>query len=191
MNKTRMLRLAAPMLALGLTLTACSDNGDTDEVSAAHNDQDVAFATDMIPHHAQAVEMADLAADRAGSQDVKDLAENISAAQGPEIEQMSAWLEAWGEEVPDTAGGMEGMEGMEDMPGMMSSADMESLETASGAEFDEMFLSMMVEHHQGAIEMAQTEQSEGENPEAIDLAETIEETQTEEMSSMEDLLASV
>ncbi|MEJ7795271.1 MAG: DUF305 domain-containing protein [Nocardioides sp.] len=191
MNKTRMLRLAAPMLALGLTLTACSDSGDTDEVSAAHNDQDVAFATDMIPHHAQAVEMADLAADRAGSQDVKDLAENISAAQGPEIEQMSAWLEAWGEEVPDTAGGMEGMEGMEDMPGMMSSADMESLETASGAEFDEMFLSMMVEHHQGAIEMAQTEQSEGENPEAIDLAETIEETQTEEMSSMEDLLASV
>jgi len=80
---------------------------------------------------------------------------------------------------------------MEDMPGMMSSADMESLETASGAEFDEMFLSMMVSHHQGAIEMAQTEQSEGENPEAIDLAETIEETQTEEIHSMEDLLASV
>lgn len=190
--------LIAPLLVLGLTLTACSDTGSGGAAeSATHNDQDVTFATDMIPHHAQAVEMADLAADRAESQEVKGLAEQISAAQGPEIEQMTSWLDAWDEEVPETGdmGGMGDMdhgdmgEGTADMPGMMSSDDMESLEAASGAEFDAMFLSMMIEHHQGAIEMAQTEQTDGEYPDAIEMAETIEETQTAEIQMMEDLLA--
>ncbi|GAB7005329.1 MULTISPECIES: DUF305 domain-containing protein [Nocardioides] len=79
---------------------------------------------------------------------------------------------------------------MEDMPGMMSSDKMEELASASGSAFDEMFLSMMIEHHEGAIEMAQTEQADGENPGAVDLAQTIEKTQAFEIETMKELLAS-
>ena len=200
MKKTHTPRVVALLLVLGLALTACSDTESSGGTSERHNDQDVAFATEMILHHAQAVRMSDMAADRAESQDVKDLAADISAAQGPEIEQMSAWLEAWDEDVPETPmgdmdgmdhGDMGGMEDMEDMPGMMSSEEMDELEAASGAQFDEMFLSMMIEHHEGAIDMARTEQAEGENPEAIALAETIERNQSKEIQSMEELLASM
>lgn len=74
------------------------------------------------------------------------------------------------------------------MPGMMSEEQMQALEGASGAAFDEMFLEMMIEHHTGAIQMAQTEQSDGQYPEAIDLAEQIEEGQTAEVETMQDLL---
>ena len=197
MNKIKTVKLIAPLVALGLALTACGgDESDAGAASADHNDQDVTFATEMIPHHTQAVQMSEMALANAESQEVRDLAEDISAAQEPEIEQMSSWLEAWGEDVPDTGdgdmGGMDhgGMDGMEDMPGMMSSDEMDELESASGSAFDEMFLSMMIEHHEGAIEMAQTEQADGENPDEIDLAETIEDAQTAEIETMEELLGS-
>jgi uncharacterized protein (DUF305 family) len=198
MNKTKQktVKLVAPLVALGLALAACGgDDSGSGASSEDHNDQDVSFATEMIPHHAQAVQMSEIAVENAESQQVKDLAEDISAAQEPEIEQMSSWLEAWGEEVPDTGGDMAGMdhggmEGMEGMSGMMSSEEMDELESASGSAFDEMFLSMMIEHHEGAIEMAQTEQADGEYPEAIDLAETIEETQASEIETMEEILGS-
>lgn len=194
MNKTKTVKLVAPLVALGLALTACG-GGDSDSGAATgdHNDQDVTFATEMIPHHAQAVQMSEMAVDNAESEEVKDLAEGISAAQEPEIEQMSSWLEAWGEEVPDSdSGDMDGMDhgGMDGMPGMMSSDEMDELGSASGSAFDEMFLSMMIEHHEGAIEMAQTEQADGENPDAIDLAETIEETQAAEIETMTGILES-
>ena len=143
-------------------------------------------------HHQQAIEMADLAESRAESQEVKDLATDIEAAQGPEIETLTGWLESWGEDVPD-----EGMSGMDhgdmssdDMGGMMTEDEMADLESASGAEFDQMFLTMMIEHHEGAIEMAKTEQSEGEFPEAVDMAKEIETTQAEEIQTMQDLLKS-
>lgn len=196
MNKNKTVKLVAPLVALAMALTACG-GGDSDSAAGSgnHNDQDVTFASEMIPHHAQAVQMSEMALANAESQEVRDLAEDISAAQQPEIDQMSSWLESWGEDVPDTgsSGGMEGMDhggmdGMEDMPGMMSSDEMDELGSASGSAFDEMFLSMMVEHHEGAIEMAQVEQSDGEYTDAIDLAETIEETQTAEIETMKKIL---
>ena len=181
-TKRTILKTLTPLLALGLALSACGGS-ETD-----HNEQDVTFATEMIPHHAQAVEMSELAAENAESQGVLDLAADISAAQDPEIEQMSGWLEEWDEPIPDTdMGAMSGM----DMAGMMSPEEMDSLGAATGAEFDEMFLTMMVEHHEGAIEMAQTQQSDGENAEAVELAETIEETQTSEIETIRELLASM
>ena len=182
-------KLVAPLVALGLALAACGgDDSGSGATSGDHNDRDVSFATEMIPHHAQAVQMSVMAVENAANQEVKALAEDISAAQGPEIETMSSWLETWGEDVPGTGGDMDGMDGMEDMPGMMSSDEMDELEAASGSAFDEMFLSMMIEHHEGAIEMAQTEQADGEYPDAIDLAETIEETQTAEIEAMKELV---
>jgi uncharacterized protein (DUF305 family) len=195
-------------LGLALTLTACGNDdepsGDTSaQVSETdHNDADVAFATDMIQHHAQALSMVDLTVDRDLDPEVQQLADAIREAQGPEIETMSDWLQDWDEEIPETmrdhsnAGhDMEGMgdsmEGMEsDMPGMMSGEDFEELENASDADFQTMWLEMMIEHHEGAVEMAQQQQEDGQYEPAVDLAGDVIDTQTAEIEDMEALLGS-
>lgn len=187
----RTLMSVAFAVVAALTVAGCGSDTDfndsTDSSGAQFNDADVTFAQSMIPHHEQAVEMATMAQERASGTEVKQFAEKIEAAQGPEIDTMTRWLEDWGQEVsPDSEGEMDHSDG--DMSGMMSDADMESLGTASGAEFDQMFLEMMIEHHTGAIEMAKTEQQDGENPDAIALAEKIEADQTAEIAQMEDLL---
>ncbi len=183
---------AFPMTAL-LTLTACGGEDDTSTASNAEfNDADVTFATEMIPHHQQAVEMAELAADRAQSPEVRQLAEDIEAAQGPEIETMTQWLMNWGQETP--VGSMDhgdmGHGDSQEMPGMMDEAEMTQLMKSDGAAFDQMFLQMMVEHHEGAIEMARTERANGENPDAVALAEQIESDQEAEIGEMDELLDS-
>ena len=141
------------------------------------------------------VEMAQLAEGRAEDPRVLDLASRIEAAQQPEIETMTGWLEAWGEPVPEEGdGGMGGMDhGSMDMGGMdmegISEQNMAALEAASGAEFDRMWLEMMIAHHRGAVEMAQTEIAEGSNPDAVALAEEIADSQAAEIEEMETLLA--
>ena len=191
------LRRAIGALALVLVgasgLAACGDDDDGSGGTAdnGHAQADVAFAQGMIPHHEQAIEMAQLAEGRVSSPEVKQLAADIEAAQGPEIETMTGWLEDWGEDIP-AGGSMEGMDhgdmSGDQMPGMMSAADMDRLGAASGAEFDRMFLTLMIEHHEGAIEMARTERSDGEYAEAVDLAKKIEVDQTAEIATMEKLL---
>jgi uncharacterized protein (DUF305 family) len=193
---------AATLVVAGtLTLGACgghdmssmSGTGGSDssspssssDATADFNDADVTFTTEMIPHHRQAVEMAELAETRAESPEVKDLAIQIMNAQDPEIETMTGWLTSWGKPVPEDMSGMD-MSGS--MPGMMSKDEMASLENTSDADFDQMFLAMMVEHHQGAIEMAKSEQSSGMFPEAIALAKQIESAQTDEIATMQALL---
>lgn len=166
--------------------SSSSNSPDSSSKVADFNAADVKFATDMIPHHRQAVEMAKLAEDRAESAEVKSLAEQIEGAQDPEIETMSSWLKAWGEPVPEEMSGMD--HGSGSMSGMMSTEDMNKLEEASGKEFDTMFLTMMIEHHEGAIEMAKSEQSQGSNEDAIALAKQIEQAQTEEITTMQGLL---
>jgi uncharacterized protein (DUF305 family) len=196
--------LAATAAAAALVLAACggdSDSGGHDMGSMASGaspsaaasveaggDADVDFATEMIQHHRQAVDMADLAADRASSQEVKDLATKIKGAQDPEIKTMSGWLTSWGEEVPADMSGMEGHDMSSGMPGMMSSEDMDKLEKASGAEFDKMFLEMMVEHHEGAVEMAKTEKADGEYGPATKLADDVIVAQTAEIEQMNKML---
>jgi len=192
--------LGTAVIAGALVLAGCSDNGDTttddgaggQPESTQHlvNDADVTFAQDMIPHHQQAVVMAEMAADQADSEEVRQLAADIQAAQGPEIDTMSGWLESWGEDVPEDMSGMDAGMAMGDMPGMMTTEQMDELMSASGAAFDQMFLTMMIAHHEGAIEMARTEQAEGENPDAVDLAAQIEAQQTAEIATMRGLLGS-
>ena len=195
-----MKRTLAALAASAIVLSACGDDGGepaqpasaTTEVAAQFNDADVTFVEGMIPHHRQAVEMADKAASRAGSDPVRELASRISQAQGPEIETMEGWLDEWGvEPARDEGSDMAGMdhgsdEGM--AGGMMSEDDMASLDGASGTAFDEMFLSMMIEHHEGAVEMARTEIEQGRDSDAVALAERIVEAQEAEIAEMEGLL---
>lgn len=191
----RLFSVATLAVVATMALAACgSDNSSTtgndtggSSSSSEFNDADVTFAQSMIPHHEQAVEMAEIAASNALSPEVKELAENIEAAQGPEIDTMTGWLESWGQDGPsDSMGGMD--HDMGSMPGMMSDDDMMGLDAATGAGFDRMFLIMMIEHHEGAIEMARTEQADGENPDAVSLAKKIEDAQTTEIAQMQDLL---
>ncbi|MFF7642714.1 DUF305 domain-containing protein [Streptomyces canus] len=191
--------LAAVAVSAALTLTACG--GDSDDSGSAasspsvsaetsagtHNAQDVSFAQSMIPHHQQAVEMAALAADRASSPEVKGLAARIEKAQGPEIETMSGWLKTWGKKVPEAMPGMD-HSAHSGMAGMMDSADMAKLGKASGKDFDSMFLTMMVEHHEGAVEMAGTEKAKGADQAATAMAGDIVTAQNAEISEMKKLL---
>jgi uncharacterized protein (DUF305 family) len=153
----------------------------------AHNQADITFATEMIPHHHQAVQMADMALTQATNADVKTLAQAIKAAQDPEIVQMSGWLAGWQQPIPSSS--TSGMGGMDHTgTGMMSDADMTSLSKATGAAFDRMWVSMMIRHHQGAVTMATTEQSSGQNPDAKKLAQSIITSQTAQITQLTALL---
>lgn len=192
--RSRLISIATVAL-LALVGAACSSDDDSGSSAttegtsgAVHNDADVAFAQGMIPHHRQAVEMAQMAAARAESDAVLDLAARIEAAQAPEIEELTGWLESWGEQVP--TGSDMGMPGHGDSGmGMMSPDDMNALEGAMGADFDQMFLEMMIVHHEGAIEMAETQIADGEYPDAIALAQRIVDAQQGEIDEMNSILA--
>lgn len=123
------------------------------------NAADVTFAKGMIPHHRQAVEMAEPAETRAQSAEVKKLAAEIKKAQDPEIKTLSGWLTSWGEDVPKEDESAE--HGGHSMAGMMTPEEMDKLEKSSGKAFDTAFMEMMIKHHEGAVEMAKTEQSDG------------------------------
>ena len=192
---------AALARATALTLAGCAGNsGSSSEsmpgmdhgsssspsvVMADFNDADVMFAQMMIPHHQQAVEMADmiLAKDDI-DEGVLTLAEDIKAAQQPEIEQLQGWLDEWGADT-DT----ESMGGMDHGDGMMSDDDMQTLEAATGTDASRLFLEQMTMHHEGAITMAQDEVDNGQNTDAVAMAQTIVETQTAEIATMQELLA--
>ncbi|MER6482764.1 DUF305 domain-containing protein [Streptomyces virginiae] len=196
--------LAATAVAAGLVLAACGGDNTTNTAGTApatatapapseadrHNEADVAFAQGMIPHHRQAILMSDMVAAHGASPDVRALAEKIKKAQAPEIEIMTGWLKAWGEKVP-TGVGMDGMGHGDDsgMPGMMDDQDMDRLGKARGNAFDTMFLTMMIDHHEGAIAMARTEKQQGAYGPAKALADDIITSQTAEIAQMRSMLA--
>jgi uncharacterized protein (DUF305 family) len=184
-------------------LTACGSNDESgtdgmagmsdsgSESSSSADTADVAFAQLMIPHHEQAVEMADLALKYATTTEVKDLASEIKGAQGPEIEQMTQWLQDWG--APTSMASSDGDMGDMDMggmgsDGMMSEEAMQGLAESRGAEFDQMWLQMMIAHHEGAITMAQQVLDTTNNAEVTTLANDIVQTQQAEIESMQRLL---
>lgn len=200
MNRpTRVLALAAAALAAGALLTGCgSSTADSQapQTSSAQaavdaaSDADVAFAQLMIPHHAQAVEMADLALQQGTSSDVLALAEQIKAAQDPEIQQMRGWLAAWGAPEEMDGGDHSDMDmGGMSVSGMMTDDDMSALMNAAGEEFDRMWLQMMIAHHQGAIQMAEQVLADSTNPDVTALANAVVSGQTAEIDTMQKLLA--
>ena len=170
----------APQSSPAGTSAAASPSID----SEPHNAADVEFAQAMIPHHQQAVEMSDMILAKSDvDQRVLDLAQQIKDAQQPEIETMQGWLAEWGVSSDDMDMGE-----MEHGGGMMSDEDMAALESASGAEAAPLFLEQMIAHHQGAIEMAETELANGKNADALALAQAVVDTQSAEIETMQDLL---
>jgi len=149
---------------------------------------DVAFMQMMIPHHAQALEMAALAKTRADDEQVKAVARRISAAQGPEVIAMSSWLRARGLEV--AAGGHEQEHGDTAMmmPGMLSEPEMRQLASSRGARFDRLFLEGMMSHHEGAVQMAGAVAVEGIDIQVSEVAAEVDVGQTAEIGRMRELL---
>jgi len=162
--------------------------------NAEFNATDVGFAQGMIPHHAQAIEMADMAVAANAGPQVLALAERIKAAQNPEIQTMSTWLRRWNQTVPDVAQGsmtndshdMADMDGMM-MDEMMSTADMTRLAASKGAAFDRLWVELMIQHHEGAVRMAKDDVAGGKDPAARALASSIvisQETEIREMNAL-------
>ena len=217
--RKRTLTICLAIFAL-LALAACSNSTSnqgsqktsTTSTSAspaqAYNQQDVMFAQHMIPHHQQAIQMSDIVLSKQGIDPrVVQLANQIKAAQGPEIQQMQGWLSAWGQPtMPMTPGMMpnetmmpshtmmpsqSAMPGMEGMTGMMSQADMDALQNAQGVDAGKLFLTQMIQHHQGAIAMAQHEIDAGQYQPAVALARSIVTSQQQEINAMQGILATL
>ncbi|MFF9344492.1 DUF305 domain-containing protein [Streptomyces sp. NPDC014773] len=199
----RTLALAGAATAAALLLAACGNDGSPSgmdhggttpsatglatgsgsgapSAAGAFNDADVMFAQMMIPHHQQALEMAKLADGRAEDADVKKIVAAVEQAQDPEIQKMKAWLKGWGK--PESAGMGHSM------AGMMSEQDMKDLSVAKGKDFDRTFAELMIAHHEGAVEMARTEQKDGENAEAKALAGEVVRTQAAEIAELRKIL---
>ncbi|WP_271396123.1 DUF305 domain-containing protein [Neomicrococcus lactis] len=151
---------------------------------ADNNAADTMFAQMMIPHHVQAVEMSDIMLAKTDLDPaIMTLATDIKAAQDPEIKKMTAWLTGWAE---PTA-----MAGDHSMGGMMTSADLDKLNAAQGTEAGKLFLTQMIAHHEGAVEMAKAEVADGKNADAVALAKSIVASQEAEIKEMKDLLATL
>jgi uncharacterized protein (DUF305 family) len=155
------------------------------------NDADVAFVQQMIPHHQQAIQMARMAEEHSRDPRIRDLAGRIEATQSAEIRTMTGWLHAWGKPVPTSGPSMMPHMPMSPMPGMATDQDMSQMMGMRGPGFDRMFLQMMIRHHQGAIDMARTEQTQGINPDAKQLAHNIETGQSAEIAQMQQLLTTI
>lgn len=188
---TTALALSAVLLMSGCT--AGTDDGSMPGMdhgsspSAGVGDADVMFASMMIVHHEQAIEMSDIVLAASGIDPaVTELAERIKAAQGPEIEQLEGWLDEW-----DVSSDDRDASGMGHGDGMMSEDDLTALREAEGTAASRLFLEQMIMHHEGAVEMAQAQVDEGSDPEAVELAQTIIDAQTDEIQEMKDLLTAL
>jgi len=198
--------LVALALAATLGLAGCSDTNmgnmapsssappaanpsASTSVSAEFNTSDVMFVQMMLPHPAQAVAMSDTLLAKTGvNSDVTALAEQIKAAQQPEIDTMKGFLTAWGQQ--EMGGSMGGMNhGSDD--GMATDAQLKDFDKADGKTGQKTYLQLMTAHHQGAIKMAQAEVNNGKNPDAIALAKNIITTQQNEVGVMKDLLGTL
>lgn len=193
--------LVVPSLALIAGLAAaCGPSAESDPPAPApsstaatsstataesnHNRSDVEFAQQMVPHHEQAVVAADLALERSASPEIQALAQRIKGAQQPELDQLLALLRLWGESV--TPGG--GASGDHDHSRLMSEETFQQLQEATAAEFDELWLRSMIEHHQGAVELAETQLRAGADSLASLYARTIVDRQRPEVQEMTALL---
>jgi uncharacterized protein (DUF305 family) len=194
--------IGAAALAALVTMTACSSSGNQSATSGtssagssaaststpatgAHNQADVTFAQNGIPHHQQAIQMSDIIPGKQGIDPrVVQLASQFKADQGPEIQQMQTWLSQWGQPTLSMTPGMV-------MPGMLPDQDIAALQNAQGVDASKRFLTGMIECHQGTIAMAQDEIKSGQYPPAVALAHSIATREQQENTTMQSILASL
>ena len=183
---------AAPHMSHMPSSPSSSSASASDSTGALFNGADVTFVRGMLPHHTQAVEMSDSLLKKSGiDPDTTALAQQVKAAQQPEITTMNGWLKAWGESADGGMGhGGMGGGGMGD-DGMATDADMKELDRVEGASAEKTYLEMMTAHHRGAIKMAEAELKDGKNPDAVQLAREIASSQQAEIDTMKQLLAAL
>lgn len=201
-------RVAAALVAIatGFTIAACSTAVDSNQGGqvgpgipetpvitgepASYNAEDVSFATNMITHHKQAIELSELVPERTTNPELAALASQIAAVQQPEINIMNVFLVQWKENPEAGAGPSE--EDHSDhgsaMPGMVDDATITKLESLRGKEFDTLWLQSMISHHRGAVDMANAEIANGANIDAVAMAKTIAATQESEIEQMQQML---
>lgn len=181
----------AVLLAVG-SLTACAGSqahratGAAQSSEAAdHNAADIAFAKNMVAHHGQAVQMAQMVPTNTTNQQVIALANQITATQLPEMQAFQAWLMQW----QDVGGsGSSGAGNPMPMTGMVDQATVDKLQTLTGGDFDKLWLTSMIDHHRGAIAMAQDEFAHGRNADILYLARSLVATQQSEIDQMKQML---
>ncbi|WP_026401539.1 DUF305 domain-containing protein [Actinomadura rifamycini] len=150
---------------------------------------EVRFVQMMIPHHAQALEMSGLAPSRASDERVRSLASRIEAAQKVEIDAMRSWLDENPEAVLKAHGdGHGGRHTAGNMAGMATPRQLERLRGSTGAAFDELFLQLMITHHQGAITMVDDVLDKGTDVTVQEMARDVQSTQAAEIERMRGLL---
>jgi uncharacterized protein (DUF305 family) len=196
-------RLLAALAALCLLVACGNGAGPSGETSqdggripatavitgepAGYNSADVAFASTMVPHHQQAIEMASLAQQRSTNPELVTLANRIVATQQPEVNILNVFLVQWNENPDNRAG-----PGAEDTPepahGMVDPATIAKLESLRGPDFDKLWLESMICQHHGAVAIAKSEISDGKNVDAITVAETIVSGQDAEIRQMTRML---
>jgi len=151
---------------------------------ANHNADDIAFAHNMVAHHGQVVQMAEMVQTNSENRQMIDLASRMTTTQLGEIQAFNAWLVQWQEGASSDPAGHDGTT----MPGMLDAATIDRLQSLRGADFDRLWLTSMIDHHKGAIVMAQGELEHGKNSDAMYLARTIIAEQQAEIDQMNQML---
>jgi uncharacterized protein (DUF305 family) len=202
MNAVVSRAVAAGTVAVALAVLATGCSGDKPAASpgagasagtsaaanppgGAHNAQDVLFASRIGAYQQQAIELTTIAGSKAQNPKVKALAKSIDDEQKAQTATVTGRLRSWNDPTPPEAD-----QDTAELPGMLGADDIRSLKARPAAEFDFVFLTMMIEHHLGAVTIAKQQQAQGKDPAAVDLARTIEKTHTEQIASMQQLLGS-
>jgi len=206
MSARTMLAQSAAGVLLLVALAGCSDDGDPAPKPAVHtaangdvfNDADAAFASDLVQHHALSLTLVDVTRERDVSPGLTAIADEILAAQGPEIQSLTTWLTDWDQPAPETirdhanAHAEERGEVIEvpggDLPGMPDHAELEALEELEGPAFEQRWLELMIAHHEGAIEIAEDQTDSGSFSPALELASDVVTTQQDQVERMKSLL---
>jgi uncharacterized protein (DUF305 family) len=178
-------RLIATMAVVALALTGCSSSNAAAPPAAKggdHNEADTQFSLQMIPHHKQTIQIADLATKQGSTEQVKVVAAEILSAEEKDIQVMTGWLRSWNVPVP-SADEHKGM----DMPNMLTDKDIKSLEGANGAAFDKLFLPMVAKHLQNGVTMAQDVLKSGQHAETKTLAGKIVKEQEDQIKKVQAL----
>ena len=177
-------------VSLGASLVVGNNTNNDSNMGMNHGAHSMSMGGDeamflqmMIPHHQQAIVISDLAISISKNEDILKLANQIKGAQAPEIDQMKSWLKAAGL-------GEDPGHSMHAMAGMLTDSQLEQLKNSTGKDFDRQFLSGMIAHHQGAVEMVRMIENSSDLK-LRDFGEQIIQSQSSEIAVMKQLLKSI